>query len=117
MLGNHSIASGLGVQSMLHDLGIHIDICVFTDATGGKAMASRRGLGKVHHIAPNEPWIQENSQNKTITIYSVKMALFIVKITICRFTLLRAYSVTSLFKGGGKRDKTHGPHDQWFCSR
>ena len=42
---NKIAASGLGVQSILHDLGIHIDICVFTDATSGKAMASRRGLG------------------------------------------------------------------------
>ena len=69
---NKTAASGLGVQSILHDLGIHIDICVFTDATSGKAMASRRGLGKVRHIAVNELWIQEHVQNKTITIKKIK---------------------------------------------
>ena len=69
---NKTAASGLGVQSILHDLGINVDICVFTDATSGKAMASRRGLGKVRHIAVNELWIQEHIQNKTITIKKIK---------------------------------------------
>lgn len=65
-------SSGLGVQSILHELGIHIDLCVFTDATTGKAMPSRRGLGKVRHIAVNELWIQEHVQNKTITTKEIK---------------------------------------------
>ena len=68
---NKTAASGLGIQSLLFDLGIHLDICVFTDATSGKAMASRRGLGKVRHIAVNELWIQEHIQSKTMTVKKI----------------------------------------------
>ena len=50
---NKAAASGIGAQSILNDLGMSLDICVYTDATSGKAMASRRGLGKVRHIAVN----------------------------------------------------------------
>ena len=55
---NKSAASGQGTQSLLCDLGVKLDVRVCTDATTGKAMASRRGLGKVRQIAVNELWIQ-----------------------------------------------------------
>ena len=35
-------------------------------------MASRRGLGKVRHIAVNELWIQEHVQNKNIVIKKIR---------------------------------------------
>ena len=74
---NKTAASGLGVQSILHDLGIHIDIFVFTDAKSGKAIASRRVLGKVRHIAANELWIKEHVQKTTITIKKIKNQLIL----------------------------------------
>ena len=69
---NKAAASGIGAQSLLADLRVYIDIFIYTDATSGKAMASRRGLGKVRHIAVNELWIQEHVQNKTVTIKKIK---------------------------------------------
>ena len=69
---NKAAASALGAQSLLTDLGVYVDISVYTDATSGKSMASRRGLGKVRHIAVNELWIQEHVQNKTIAIKKIK---------------------------------------------
>ena len=50
---NKAAASGLGAQSILSDLGMNLEVVIYTDATSGKAMASRRGLGKVRHIAVN----------------------------------------------------------------
>ena len=44
-------AIAMGAKSLLEDLGISLKIRVLTDATTGKAIASRRGLGKVRHIA------------------------------------------------------------------
>ena len=69
---NKAAASGIGAQSILSDLGMSPDICVDTDATSGKAMVSRRGLGKVRHSAVNELWIQEHVQNKTLTIKKIR---------------------------------------------
>ena len=61
---NKSAANGLGAWSLLSDMGLTLDIRVYTDATTGKSIASRRGLGKVRHISVNELWIQELVQNK-----------------------------------------------------
>ena len=69
---NKSAAQGLGAQSLLNDLNVTLDVRVYTDATTGKSMASRRGLGKVRHISVNELWIQEHVRNKTITRVKIK---------------------------------------------
>ena len=69
---NKSAAQGLGAQSLLNDLDLTLDVRVYTDATTGKSMASRRGLGKVRHISVNELWIQEHVRNKTITMVKIK---------------------------------------------
>ena len=52
-----------------------MDIRVFTDATTGKSIATRRGLGKVRHISANNLWIQENVSNGVISIVKIKNQL------------------------------------------
>ena len=47
---NKTAATALGLQSLLTDLGVQMDIRVFTDATTGKPIVTIRGLGKVRHI-------------------------------------------------------------------
>ena len=69
---NKAAASGIGAKSILNDLEMSLDVVIYTDATSGKAMASRRGLGKVRHIAVNELWIQEHVQNKTLMIKKIR---------------------------------------------
>ena len=56
---NKASAQGLGLQSLLNDLGIDLEVRVHTDATTGRAIVTRRGLGKVRHIAVNELWMQK----------------------------------------------------------
>ena len=69
---NNTAATGMGGQSILNDLGVTLDLRVFTDATTGKALVSRRGLGKVRHIAVNELWLQSHVQAKTLVIVKIK---------------------------------------------
>ena len=69
---NKTAATALGLQSLLTDLGVQMDIRVFTDATTGKLIATRRGLEKVRHISVNELWIQENVSKGVISIVKIK---------------------------------------------
>ena len=43
-------AEGLGMQSMMADLGLRAQVRVWTDSSAAKAIASRRGLGKTRHV-------------------------------------------------------------------
>ena len=69
---NRTAATGMGGQSILKDLGVQLELRVFTDATTGKSLVSRRGLGKVRHIAVNELWLQSHVHAKTVTIVKIK---------------------------------------------
>ena len=69
---NKAAATGMGGQSLLRDIGVDLDLRVFTDASTGKSLASRRGLGKVRHIAVNELWLQSHVQDKTVTLVKIK---------------------------------------------
>lgn len=69
---NKASAQGLGLQSLLKDMGIELEVRVHTDATTGRAIVTRRGLGKVRHIAVNELWMQEKVNNGTVSIHKIK---------------------------------------------
>ena len=43
-------SQAMGLRSMMNYLGWKASIRVLTDATTGKSIASRRGLGKLRHI-------------------------------------------------------------------
>jgi DNA-binding CsgD family transcriptional regulator len=53
---------------MMRDFGIDWRIRVNTDASAGKGIACRRGLGKVRHIEVNQLWIQDRVANGDIEI-------------------------------------------------
>ena len=44
---------------MFVDMGIQLELEVHTDAEAAKGIASRRGLGKVRHVAVHYLWVQE----------------------------------------------------------
>ena len=50
---------GLGARSVLRDLGHKVRVCVMTDSSAAKGMASRKGLGKVRHVEVNQLWVQQ----------------------------------------------------------
>ena len=62
---------GLGLRSILKDLGVEVAIRVNTDASAATGMANREGLGKVRHIEVNRLWIQDRAANGDIEIHKV----------------------------------------------
>ena len=52
-------AEGIGLQSILRDLGFETTVELYTDSSAAKSIASRIGVGKVRHIHTKLLWIQE----------------------------------------------------------
>ena len=63
---------GIGMKSMMADLGVKCGIKINTDASAAKGIAMRRGLGKVRHIEVNQLWFQEKVTERIIEIKKVK---------------------------------------------
>ena len=72
----YSIVKGssqsLGLQALMKDLNVIGNIKVLTDASTGKAIASRRGLGRVRHIDVSHLWIQEKITNGSMELTKIK---------------------------------------------
>ena len=59
----HGIAFGasqaLGLQSLMRDMGWHLPIQLWSDATAAIGIARRKGLGKIRHLDVTDLWIQD----------------------------------------------------------
>ena len=64
-------AEGLGLQSLLQDLGWRATVKVWTDSATAKAVAGRRGLGKLRHVELKFLWVQEVVRNGRISTHKV----------------------------------------------
>ena len=53
---------GLGMRTMLKELGVEINVKISTDASAAIGMIKRRGLGRVRHIDVSQLWIQTKVQ-------------------------------------------------------
>ena len=62
---------GLGVRSVLRDLGCGVRLAVYTDSSVAKGMASRKGLGEVRHVEVNQLWVQEKVGSGEIELKKV----------------------------------------------
>jgi len=60
-----------GLQSIGHDMNINMDIEMYTDSKAGKAIAGRRGVGKVRHLDVAELWIQDAVKDGQIKLRKV----------------------------------------------
>ena len=63
---------GLGARSVLRDLGHKVRVCVMTDSSAAKGMASRKGLGKVRHVEVNQLWVQQKVGSGEIELKKVE---------------------------------------------
>ena len=52
-------ARTLGLQSMLREVGVEVNIVLQTDSAAAKSYASQRGLGRMRHIEVKDLWLQE----------------------------------------------------------
>ena len=62
---------GLGLQAVLRDFNLEVEITVKSDATAAIAIASRRGLGKVRHIEVCQLWLQQKVKEGVLRIVKV----------------------------------------------
>ena len=56
------MAQSIGVQSRCADLGIVVDITLFSDATAAIGITKRRGLGNIRHLHTSDLCVQEKVQ-------------------------------------------------------
>ena len=49
---------GLGMQSIMHDLGCTMRIRLWVDSSAAKSISSRIGLGRVRHLEVKFLWLQ-----------------------------------------------------------
>ena len=64
-------SAGLGIKSMLKEMGVNVEIKISTDASAAVGMVKRRGLGRVRHIDVSQLWIQNKVQEGQIKIRKV----------------------------------------------
>ena len=64
-------AEGLGMQSIMHDLGWKMRIRLRADSSAAKSIASRIGLGRVRHLEVKCLWLQEVFRDKRFDVRKV----------------------------------------------
>ena len=64
-------SQALGLKALSMDVGISIKPMIKTDASAAKAIASRKGCGKVRHIDVATLWVQEKVANKEVRLVKV----------------------------------------------
>jgi hypothetical protein len=65
-------AEGLGMQSLAEDLGWKVQVRVWTDSSAAKAVANRRGLGKLRHVELKWLWMQDMVKEGRIQLKTVR---------------------------------------------
>ena len=62
---------GLGMQTLMSDMGAEVGISLHLDATAAKGILERSGLSKVRHIDVNQLWLQEQCARKIVPLTKV----------------------------------------------
>ena len=61
-------AGGMGMLSLLKDLGVELHLNVWTDSIASKGICARQGLGKVRHLDTSLLWIQQKIKDKDLEV-------------------------------------------------
>ena len=60
-------AEGLGVQALARDLGLEVEVRLWSDSTSARGIACRRGLsGRTRHMETKFLWLQEAVARKRL---------------------------------------------------
>lgn len=62
---------GIGLQTLARDLGWSSGLRLFVDSSAAKAIASRKGLGKVRHLEVRHLWLQQAVREKRVALREV----------------------------------------------
>ena len=63
---------GMGIQTIMRELGWSYDLKVQVDANATIGTLHRRGLGKLRHVEVEELWLQQELSRKKLTITKIK---------------------------------------------
>lgn len=64
-------ANGMGMLSLLHDLGVRLHFSVWTDSTATQGICGRQRLGKIRHLDAQDLWIQQRLRNGDFSSFKV----------------------------------------------
>ena len=62
---------GLGLVSLAKDLGVALQLEVYTDSSAAVGICRRSGLGKVRHLAVGQLWTQERLRQGDFKLFKV----------------------------------------------
>ena len=57
-------AQGIGLQSLLKDLGWNVELKIWSDATAAIGIARRKGLGNKRHLDTTDLWLQDKIRSR-----------------------------------------------------
>ena len=60
------------MQSLAEDVGWKVQVRIWTDSSASKAIANRRGLGKLRHVELKSLWMQDMVKEGRIQLKTVK---------------------------------------------
>ena len=64
-------AEGLGMQSVMRDLGWEMRVRLWVDSSAAKSIASRVGLGRIRHLEVKFLWLQEVVRDRRLEVRKV----------------------------------------------
>ncbi|CAK0823033.1 unnamed protein product [Prorocentrum cordatum] len=62
---------GLGLKTLAKDMGVDLEIVLKCDASAGKGIAERRGVGRVRHLHTPLLWLQRAVQQKKLRVTKI----------------------------------------------
>ena len=68
-------SNGLGIQSLMRDMGRELEVHVHCDASSGISLANRRGLGRARHVSARFLWVQQRVARKEVFVHKVNRKL------------------------------------------
>ena len=68
---NLGASNGLGLQTIMKELGWDYEVRVQVDANATIGTLHRRGLGKLRHVEVEELWLQQEISKKKISVAKV----------------------------------------------
>ena len=68
---NEGASRGLGLQSMMLELGIEVKLFLMTDSAAAKSFSSTRGLRRMRHVEVQDLWLQELVQKGRLHVLKI----------------------------------------------
>ena len=65
---------GLGMNTLMEDVGIQVMVRIHMDASAAKGIIERKGLSKVRHIDTNVLWLQEQQARRLLPLNKIRGA-------------------------------------------